>query len=281
MKECKIIKEVRGQRAIDGAGVHLVRVLGNRDVTDFDPFLMLDSFDSTNPDDYTAGFPMHPHRGIETITYLIKGEIAHEDSLGNKDTIRAGEAQWMTAGSGILHQEMPQASERMLGFQLWLNLPADRKMTEPAYLSIEEADIALQDIDGARIRVLSGAYGDAKGVTPHYIPATIYDITIEKGSDMSVPVTPGETAFVFLIEGDAIIDDRRVASKTAVLFGEGDRIAVKAPTERGVRVIFCSGKPLREPIAWGGPIVMNTKEELNRAFEELQRGTFIKHRSER
>lgn len=278
MKECKIIKEVRGMRTSDGAGVNLVRVLGHGDVKDFDPFLMLDSFDSTNPDDYTAGFPMHPHRGIETITYLIQGEIEHEDSLGNKDTIHAGEAQWMTAGSGILHQEMPQASERMLGFQLWLNLSADKKMTDPAYLSIEEGDIGLVDIDGARIRVLSGAYRNAKGVTPHYIPATIYDIAIEKSRTVDIPTIPGETAFVFLIEGDAIIDDRRIASKTAVLFGEGDHIVVKAPDEREVRAIFYSGKPLHEPISWGGPIVMNTKEELNFAYEELRRGTFIKHK---
>lgn len=277
MKECKIINEVRGQRAIDGAGVHLVRVLGRSNVIDFDPFLMLDSFDSTNPADYLAGFPMHPHRGIETITYLISGEIEHEDSLGNKDTIRAGETQWMTAGSGILHQEMPQRAERMLGLQIWLNLPAAQKMVEPAYLSIEKDDIAIYEEDGVQIKVLSGEYKGAKGVTPHYIQASLFDVDIEQGREVSIPKKEGENAFVFLIEGDAIIEGRRIASKTAVLFGEGEVITVKAPADSKARLLYFSGKPLKEPISWGGPIVMNTKEELNHAFDELQRGTFIKH----
>jgi redox-sensitive bicupin YhaK (pirin superfamily) len=277
LNERKIIKTVRGKRAMDGAGVRLVRVLGHRDVEDFDPFLMLDSFDSTDPSDYTAGFPMHPHRGIETITYLISGEIEHEDSLGNKDTILSGESQWMTAGSGILHQEMPQPSDRMLGFQLWLNLPRAEKMDPPAYLSITADMISRLEKDGAEIRIISGSFGEAAGVKPNHIPASIFDISLEVGAEIEIPTKPGETAFVFLIEGDALIGRERFFSKTAVLFGEGEYVSVSAPPESGLRFIFFSGKPLREPVAWGGPIVMNTQEELNHAFSELRNGVFIKH----
>lgn len=277
MKRCEIKKEIKGQRAVDGAGVRLVRVLGNRDVQDFDPFLMLDSFDSTDPSDYLAGFPMHPHRGIETVTYLISGEIEHEDSLGNKGVIRSGEAQWMTAGSGILHQEMPKRSERMLGFQLWLNLPRDSKMTEPAYLGITKEQIACKEIDGATVRVISGSFGEIQGVKPAYLPASIYDISISRGKEIEIPVQEDETAFVFLIEGDAFIQEKRIAEKTAVLFGSGDHIAVTAPEDTDARFIFFASRPLYEPIAWGGPIVMNTQEELMEAYRELQHGTFVKH----
>ena len=272
-----MIREVRGQHAVDGAGVHLVRVLGKGDTEDFDPFLMLDSFDSTNPSDYLAGFPMHPHRGIETITYLISGEMEHEDSLGNQGVIRAGESQWMTAGSGILHQEMPQRSERMLGFQLWLNLPQDEKMTPPAYLSIESGQMGLERREGAEIRVLAGRFGEAQGVVPRHVKASIYDIRLDAGASLTVPVDGEETAFVFLIEGDAMVADRPVPVKTAVLLSRGEGVDLTAPADAAARIIFCSGKALREPIAWGGPIVMNTEAELRHAFAELQQGTFIKH----
>ncbi len=277
MKKRTIVKTVRGQKALDGAGVRLVRVLGNRDVEDFDPFLMLDSFDSTNPSDYTAGFPMHPHRGIETITYLISGEIEHEDSLGNKGAIHTGESQWMTAGSGILHQEMPKAADRMLGFQLWLNLPRGEKMTNPAYLSITREMMPSVKKDGAEIRVLSGELGETVGVTPDHIPATLYDVKVLKGGEIDIPTQPDETVFVFLIEGNAVIDGQLISSQTAVLFGKGNYINVSAPAKSNLRFIFFSGKPLGEPIAWGGPIVMNTREELEHAFDELRRGIFIKH----
>lgn len=276
MKKREIVKTVRGQRATDGAGVRLVRVLGNRDVEDFDPFLMLDSFDSTDPADYTAGFPMHPHRGIETITYLISGKIDHEDNLGNKGTINAGESQWMTAGSGILHQEMPRISDRMLGFQLWLNLPRGEKMTDPAYLSITREMIPVIKKDKAAIHVLSGRFEETAGVTPGHIPATIYDVELSNG-EIEIPTKPDEKVFIFLMEGDAVIDGQLILSKTAVLFGEGDSIIVSTKPKSDLRFIFFSGKPLSEPIAWGGPIVMNTRDELECAFDELQRGTFIKH----
>ena len=277
MQRRPIVKTLRGQRATDGAGVRLVRVLGYDDTKEFDPFLMLDSFDSTDPEDYLKGFPMHPHRGIETVTYLIEGRIAHEDSLGNKGEINEGESQWMSAGSGILHQEMPKACERMLGFQLWLNLPADQKMSEPAYLSITKDMIPVVTQAGARVHVISGRYGQVAGVTPRHIPATLWDVELDAGAQITLPTIQGETVFVFLIQGDGLVNDLPMAAKTAVLFGDGEEIMLAAHPDAGVRVIFYSGKALHEPIAWGGPIVMNTQQQLAYAFEELNRGTFIKH----
>lgn len=278
MTRREIVKEIKGQRTVDGAGVRLVRVLGNNDTKDFDPFLMLDSFDSTDPSDYIAGFPMHPHRGIETITYLISGRIDHEDSLGNKGTIHPGESQWMTAGSGILHQEMPKESHRMLGFQLWLNLPRKEKMTTPAYCSITRDMIPRIKRGKAEIGILSGRFEDVAGITPAHIPATIYDISLPSGENITVPAKADETAFVFLIEGDAAINEKTISSKSAVLFGPGDYITVSARRESGLRFIFFSGKALHEPTAWGGPIVMNTQAELTLAFRELRDGSFIKQR---
>jgi len=276
MKQREILKTVRGRATEDGAGVRLIRILSNGDVEDFDPFLMLDSFDSTDPSDYTAGFPMHPHRGIETITYLISGEIDHQDSLGNRGAIRSGESQWMTAGSGILHQEMPQPSERMLGFQLWLNLPRAEKMAPPAYLSITQDMIPSVRAGEAEIRVISGRFGDAEGVRPRHIPATILDISLPAGADLTIPSSPEETAFLFLIQGSAEVNSRAIPAKTAVLLGEGSGVSVAAPASSAARVIYFSGRPLHEPVAWGGPIVMNTQEELQQAFNELRSGTFIR-----
>ena len=276
MTRRKIVKTVTGKHAVDGAGVHLVRVLGHDDVHDFDPFLMLDSFDSKNPEDYTAGFPMHPHRGIETITYLIRGKIEHQDSLGNKGDILSGQSQWMTAGSGIMHQEMPKASDHMLGLQIWLNLPQSEKMATPAYFDITQKQIPAVDVEQGTVRVISGEYRGAKGVHPRHIQATLYDVSVDENREIILPVKEEETVFVFLIEGDALIDETAIAVKTAVLFGPGDEIAVKAPAGSASRFVFFSGKPLHEPIAWGGPIVMNTQEELRQAFSELQNGRFIR-----
>lgn len=280
MEMRKIKKMVTGHRTVDGAGVHLVRVLGNNTVEDYDPFLMLDSFDSTDPNDYIAGFPWHPHRGIETITYLISGRIDHEDSLGNKGTIKGGQSQWMTAGSGILHQEMPETEpgERMLGLQLWLNLPQKDKMTQPQYFDITKEMVGEKLVDGGVVRVISGEYEGAKGVQPHHLQASIYDVSLDADATVSIPAKADENVFVFLIEGDAMIEGQRVPAKTAVLFGEGDAIEVQAPQDAPARFIFCSGKPLHESVAWGGPIVMNTREELEEAFAELEKGTFIRHK---
>lgn len=278
MSERKIKKLVTGRAAVDGAGVHLVRVLGHDTTTDYDPFLMLDSFDSKNPEDYIKGFPFHPHRGIETITYLAQGEMDHEDSLGNKGKIMGGQSQWMTAGSGIMHQEMPQPSERMLGVQLWLNLPQDEKMTEPRYFDITQEMMGKKRVDGGIVRVLSGQYQDVKGVEPYHVQATIYDVSLEADASITLPTKAEDNVFVFLLDGDAVIDGQEVAIKTAVLFDEGDTITVAAPAGRPTRFLYCAGKPLKEPIAWGGPIVMNTREELQHTFDELNNGTFIKHK---
>jgi redox-sensitive bicupin YhaK (pirin superfamily) len=269
-----IRKVVRGSRAVDGAGVRLVRVLGHADTGDFDPFLMLDSFDSTDPADYIAGFPTHPHRGIETITYLISGRIDHEDSIGNQGEIGPGQGQWMTAGSGILHQEMPKPAERMLGFQLWLNLPRDEKMAPPAYLDITQDMIPEVAVGKATVRVISGQFGGASGVKPRHIQAQICDVDVPAGESVKLDTPKGDTAFIFTILGDVTTDGRHIPEKTAVLFDEGDSIVVQA-AEGGARFIYYCAPPLGEPIAWGGPIVMNTREELNEAFRQLKDGTFL------
>jgi len=276
MKERKVMKKIQGGAVVDGAGVHLVRVLGHDTIYDFDPFLMLDSFDSYNPDDYIKGFPMHPHRGIETITYLVEGEIDHEDSLGNKGKILSGQSQWMTAGRGILHQEMPQATSRVLGFQLWLNLPQKEKMTVPKYFDITSDMIGVIEEEGAVIRVIAGNYKDTYGVKPPHIDATLYDISLNSDCTINIPTKESETAFVFLLEGDGIVAGTEIRTKTAVLLSDGDTVTVASTQKEGMRFIFAMAKPLGEPISWGGPIVMNTEEELDKAFKELQEGIFIR-----
>lgn len=272
-------KTVKGQKAVDGAGVHLVRVVGHNDTADFDPFLMLDAFDSENPEDYTAGFPWHPHRGIETITYLISGDIEHMDSLGNKGSILDGDCQWMTAGSGIIHQEMPKASKRMLGAQLWLNLPAKDKMTAPAYGDIRREDIPVIREDKSSVHVIAGSYKGTKGAFEgSFIKPSYFDVEIEPEGEWSVDTDSLSTVFLYIIQGSGFFEPSESVlypEKQAVLFNSGDRLWLKAG-ESGIRFLLLQARPLREPIAWGGPIVMNTKEELDRAFRELDSNTFIK-----
>jgi quercetin 2,3-dioxygenase len=274
-------KVVTGHHTVDGAGVNLVRVIGYRDTQDFDPFLMLDAFDSTNPADYIKGFPWHPHRGIETVTYLVQGDIEHGDSLGNQGSIRDGDCQWMTAGSGIIHQEMPQASERMLGAQLWLNLPAKDKMTTPQYGDIQKADVPVIEEDGSFIRVIAGEYhGHPGAFQGRYIKATYFDVEVAAGHEWAYDNDPEQTLFIYIMQGSGYLDPAStdaIEEKHAVLFGVGNRFRVQAG-ERGIRFLLMSGPRLNEPIAWGGPIVMNTREELDRAFQELDAGTFIKTR---
>lgn len=287
MNKRKATQIVRGQNAIDGAGVHLRRVLGLKTIVDFDPFLMLDGFDSTDPKDYIKGFPWHPHRGIETITYLIKGNIEHGDSLGNKGTIRDLECQWMTAGSGIIHQEMPMPSERMLGCQLWLNLPAKDKMTNPAYSDITQDKVSVVEEENAVVRILSGSYKGKTGLfDSKYIKVKYIDVDLAPNSTWTNDETPNnETLFIYLLDGTLAVDQNlsQFESKAcAILFTSSDNIA-NDPVEvrsgnQGARFILLAAKPLREPVAWGGPIVMNNKEELNLAFKELDDGTFIKHK---
>ena len=277
-KAREVVRTVAGAAQTDGAGVRLVRVLGPDTVADFDPFLMLDAFDSLNPDDYVRGFPWHPHRGIETVTYLIRGDIEHGDSLGNKGSIVDGGCQWMTAGSGIIHQEMPKASPRMLGLQLWVNLPARDKMAKPRYRDLTAAKIPrVTDAAGAVV-VIAGHYGDTEGATQgDYVRVTMLDVNLKPGAGWRMPVDPQATAFAYTVEGGGGFGGSaaQVGSRRAVLFGGGDEVAVTAGPE-GVRFMLVAGRPLREPVAWGGPIVMNTQEELDRAFAEIKEGTFIR-----
>ena len=289
MTKRKATQIIRGERAVDGAGVHLRRVLGPRNIVDFDPFLMLDGFDSTDPKDYIKGFPWHPHRGIETITYLIKGRLEHGDSLGNKGTIHDLECQWMTAGSGIIHQEMPKESERMLGCQLWVNLPAKKKMTLPAYGDITQDKVTLVEEENAVVRILAGTYKGNKGVFEgKYVKVKYIDVELAPHTTWSYTETPNdETLFIYLLDGTLAVDETlsQFEDKScAMLFtssnknnSTNDAVEVRSGEQRA-RFVLLAAKPIREPVAWGGPVVMNTNEELNQAFNELDRGTFIKHR---
>lgn len=280
MSDIRTIKRiVKGKQATDGAGVKLVRVFGYHDVYDFDPFLMLDAFDSTDSNDYIRGFPWHPHRGIETITYLINGDIEHGDSLGNIGRILDGDCQWMTAGSGIIHQEMPKPCERMLGVQLWLNLPAKDKMTSPKYRDIVGSNIPMVDKEHCKVRIIAGTYEGAKGAMEgDYVKATYLDVELMPGCEWELKTEPDSTLFIYIIKGSACFvpgGDEYLSQKNAALFSHGALFWIKAAGE-GIRFLLLSGKPLKEPIAWGGPIVMNTKEELEQAFKDLDEGSFIK-----
>jgi len=280
MKEIRSIRKIiTGQNAIDGAGVKLVREFGHGDTGEFDPFLLLDAFDSTDPSDYIKGFPWHPHRGIETVTYVIEGEIEHGDSLGNTDSIRAGDCQWMTAGSGIIHQEMPKPSERLLGAQLWLNLPAHDKMVRPKYRAITRQDIPVIDDKDTKVRILCGSYKGQRGAMDgEHVKALYLDVEMEAGSDWQLKTDPGHTLFIYILSGEATFGEdagRLIPDKHVVLFTEGTQFRAKT-LDKSVRFLLMSGLPLREPIAWGGPIVMNTRKELEQAFEELENNTFIR-----
>lgn len=271
----KIKTKVRGFRTVDGAGVSLVRVLGNSTVKEFDPILMLDSFDSINPADYTAGFPMHPHRGIETISYLYRGKMKHKDTLGNEDTITDGEVQWMNSGSGILHEEQVPAADRLLGVQLWLNLPKSDKMSKPTYNAISKDEIEEIKIEGGFFRLLAGNFGDHKGYQGEHLPFDYYDVHLEAGKELAIETESDESVMAFTLLGDAEIAGEKIGEKTAVKLTDGDRLVLKA-AEKGSQILVMKSRSLNEPIAWAGPIVMNDREELNVAFDELRNGTFIK-----
>lgn len=272
----KVKKVVEGMQTQDGAGVKLTRVISLPDVKDFDPFLLLDAFDSKNPADYIKGFPWHPHRGIETVTYLIKGDVEHGDSLGHKGKIKDGACQWMTAGQGIIHQEMPQACEHMLGAQLWINLPKKHKMTHPAYNDIQPNNVPKVEDENARVAVISGEYKGVKArMQGNYVKTTYLDVELNPNREWEAVVSPENTAFIYVIDGNVDINDKNYPAKIAILFDDGDKVKLKAG-KKGTRFLFLSGKPLREPVAWGGPIVMNTDEELMEAFKEIELGTFVK-----
>ena len=294
---------IQSQPTIEGAGVKLRRAFGFGDTGEFDPFLLLDDFRNEHPEDYLAGFPWHPHRGIETITYVLSGTVQHGDSLGNRGALGAGDVQWMTAGSGILHQEMPKGDERgrMHGFQLWANLPRSLKMTDPRYQDILAKDVPeVVDDDGMRVRVVVGDFwgrtGPVEGVAadPRYL-----DVWVPPRVKKTLPVESSRHAFAYVFEGSGTFRDasaprgvltERVGegasgppvredagNRSLVLFDSGDEITVQAG-EAGIRFLLVSGRPLEEPVAWAGPIVMNTQAELRHAYAELQDGTFIKHR---
>ena len=290
---------IKAKPTLEGAGVHLRRAFGFGNTSDFDPFLLLDDFRNDVPDEYLAGFPWHPHRGIETITYVLAGTVEHADSMGNKGEITAGDVQWMTAGSGIIHQEMPKGDHagRMHGFQLWANLPSSLKMTAPNYQEVKALDIPeIKDDDGTVVRVVSGKFWGAVGPVDGIAAEPIYlDVSVAPGRRKSLPVGTTRHAFAYVFAGSGKFCNAsgplevptepvswadtspptEADNRSLVLFDRGDEVTVQAG-EDGIRFLLVSGKPLEEPVAWYGPIVMNTQEQLQQAFDELKRGTFLK-----
>ena len=277
---CAIAETWKGVRTIEGAGVVLTRVFGNYQAELMDPFLLLDNFGSEDPADYIAGFPWHPHRGMETVTYMLAGDVEHGDSIGNRGTIDAGDVQWMTAGSGIIHQEMPQPYDGVMrGFQLWVNLPAKDKMMDPRYRGILSNQVPELKMDGVTIKVIAGAIRGTTGPVRDLVIDTAYfDVEVQPGSVGELPVDAGHTVFAYVFEGSASFDKSRSAvdSGTLVLFEKCDSVQFTAG-DAAARFLLVSGAPLGEPIAWRGPIVMNTEGELEQAFREYRNGTFIKH----
>lgn len=284
MKKARTIKELsKSVPTMEGAGVHLKRAFGFMEAPGLDPFLLLDDFRSDVPEHYLKGFPWHPHRGIETITYVLKGDVAHGDSMGNNGDISDGDVQWMTAGSGIIHQEMPKgdAEGRMHGFQLWANLPASKKMMHPRYRDVTSDQIPEVELDGGvKIKIICGEVGSTAGPVKDIVTDPTYmDITVPEGCTYKHPTKEGHTAFAYIIGGAGTLDlegESALENGMLVVFDDGDHIVAKGGA-RNLRFLFFSGKPIGEPVAWRGPIVMNTQEELQLAFEEYAAGTFIKH----
>jgi redox-sensitive bicupin YhaK (pirin superfamily) len=291
---------IRSKPTVEGAGVRLRRAFGFGDTSEFDPFLLLDDFRNDVPADYLAGFPWHPHRGIETITYVLAGTVEHGDSMGNRGAIAAGDVQWMTAGRGIIHQEMPKGdlAGRMHGFQLWANLPSSLKMMPPRYQEVKAADIPeIKDDDGTEVRVVCGRFWGKTGPVEGVAADPIYlDISVPPGQRKTLPVETTRHAFAYVFSGDGkfcnasgplavpteavgwldMAPPSQADNRALILFDRGDEVEVRAGDE-GIRFLLVSGKPLQEPVAWYGPIVMNTQQELRQAFEELERGTFLGH----
>ncbi len=282
-KTRKIDKILKSKPTIEGAGVHLQRVFGYNEVPLFDPFLLLDDFHSNNPQDYIAGFPWHPHRGIETVTYMIHGVVEHGDSIGNKGIINSGDVQWMTAGNGIIHQEMPQEYEGLMqGFQLWVNLPSSNKMMNPRYRGITKEQIPEISIsDGVKIKVIAGNLNGAQGPVHDLVVDVEYlDVMMSPYTKFNHSTKRGYKAFIYIFYGEGTFDfkeDEIIESEHLILFEDGEKIEIKT-VDQNLRFLMISGKPIREPVAWNGPIVMNTQEELEKAFEEYREGTFIKHK---
>ena len=261
---------------LEGAGVRLNRVFGYHQVPLFDPFLLLDHFGSRNPEDYIKGFPWHPHRGIETVTYMLAGQIEHSDSIGNTGVIDAGDLQWMTAGSGIIHQEMPKKYDGFLqGFQLWVNLPAQKKMREPRYRGITRDQVPTVHHNDATIKIIAGKVANTQGpVTDLMVDIEYFDVMLSNGKEFVWKTKKGYTTLIYVIGGSGSTDEKVITPRHCVLFSDGDSVTVYAKDV--LRFLFITGQPLNEPIAWGGPIVMNTEVELEQASKELDEGTFIK-----
>ena len=297
----RAVKSISQSRpTMEGAGVRLRRAFGFGDTSEFDPFLMMDDFRGDHPSDYSAGFPWHPHRGIETITYVLAGSVTHSDSLGNQGVLGPGSVQWMTAGRGILHQEMPKGDMfgRMHGFQLWANLPSSLKMTAPRYQDIGGGDIPeVTDDDGVKVRVICGDFWGQKGpvdgiaAEPRYL-----DVTVPPGKRKRLPVETYRQAFAYtfegsgafvgaskpfgvlreeMVDGEEVLVREEVGNRSLVVFDSGDEVVVQAG-EQGMRFLLCSGRPIKEPVAWHGPIVMNTQAEIRQALQDLKSGAFIR-----
>jgi redox-sensitive bicupin YhaK (pirin superfamily) len=277
----KISRVIEPQGVVEGAGVRLKRSIGTRALDYLDPFLLLDHFQSKNPADYQAGFPLHPHRGIETVTYLLAGAVRHKDSVGNAGEIGAGDLQWMSAGRGIMHEEMPQVRpEGVAGFQLWVNLPAKQKMSAPRYQNIHAAEIPeLQRDNGATVRVIAGTVDGVSGpITGIVAEPTYLDVSLAGGGTFAQPIPRGHSAFAYVFEGEARVgsgDGKIVAAPKLVVWGDGDSIEVRAE-KTPARFLLVSGQPLNETIARYGPFVMNTQDEIQQTLRELQQGTFAR-----
>jgi hypothetical protein len=278
MADRTVAKRIRGTRTIDGAGVSLTRIFGFGHTELFDPFLLLDNFGSKDPKEYLAGFPWHPHRGIETVTYMLDGSVRHGDSMGNSGVIGPGDLQWMTAGSGIIHEEMPERSPNgVRGFQLWVNLPRSEKMSDPAYRGVLASEVPRVAIPGGEVLVITGRFGGADGPITGVVRAPTYlDVHLESGARLELEAPAGETTFV-QVYGGALTSGGAAAveADNGLLYGEGDSVSLQAGAD-GARCIFMRGRPLREPVAWRGPIVMNTEEELDLAFSEFRSGSFVR-----
>ncbi len=292
-------KILKAQPTMEGAGVHLSRAIGFGDPSEVDPFLLLDDFRNERPEDYIAGFPWHPHRGIETITYVLAGSVEHGDSMGNNGVISSGDIQWMTAGSGIIHQEMPKGDPegRMHGFQLWANLPASLKMTSPRYQEIKSNDVPeVIDDDGTKARIVCGSFWGKRGPVEGIAADPVYiDVSVPAGKKKTLPIDTRNNAFAYIFSGSGkfcnasgplAVPTESVGwldtappveadNRSLIIFDSGDEVTVQAGSE-GIRFLLISGRPLKEPVAWYGPIVMNTQEQLQTAFKELQNGTFLK-----
>lgn len=279
MKRQRNIQQVMSPLAVsDGAGVKLNRLIATPTLDYLDPFLLLDHFGSENTDDFIAGFPQHPHRGIETVTYMLKGVVHHKDTMGNAGTIKEGDIQWMTAGGGLMHEEMPETSpEGLSGFQLWVNLPANLKMSKPRYQEVKADKIPVFETDGVRIKVIAGEVGEVKGaVSEIYTEPNYLDVTVDPNATFTHSITAGHNAFAYIFEGSAEFDDsgKSIETNRLVIFKDGDFVKITAG-ENGARFLLVSGKPLNEPVERYGPFVMNTRQEIHQAIRDLQNGTFI------